>query len=113
MEASTTPSTGSKTIADMLPMAAEMYADRPAVRHKVGDEWLDVSFSEVGEIVSEVGRGLIDLGLEAGERVSILCGTRPEWVYNSFAISAAGGVVVLYLIFWRAGFLGKRQRGRG
>ena len=52
MEASTTPSTGSKTIADMLPMAAAMYADRPAVRHKVGDDWLDVSFAEVGEIVS-------------------------------------------------------------
>ena len=94
MEASTTPSTGSKTIADMLPIAATMYADRPAVRHKVGDEWLDVSFGEVGEIVSEIGRGLIDLGLEPGERVSILCGTRPEWVYSSFAISAAGGVVV-------------------
>ncbi len=94
MEASTTPSTGSKTIADMLPLAAAMYADRPAVRHKVGDEWLDVSFAEVGAIVSEVGRGLIDLGLEPGERVSILCGTRPEWVYSSFAISAAGGVVV-------------------
>ena len=94
MEASSTPSTGSKTIADMLPLAATMYADRPAVRHKVGDEWLDVSFAEVGEIVSEVGRGLIDLGLEPGERVSILCGTRPEWVYSSFAISAAGGVVV-------------------
>ena len=94
MEASTSPSTGSKTIADMLPLAAAMYADRPAVRHKIGDEWLDVSFAEVGAIVSEVGRGLIDLGLEPGERVSILCGTRPEWVYSSFAISAAGGVVV-------------------
>jgi long-chain acyl-CoA synthetase len=94
MEASTSPSTGSKTIADMLPIAAAMYADRPAVRHKVGDEWRDVSFGEVGEIVSEIGRGLIDLGLEPGDRVSILCGTRPEWVYSSFAISSAGGVVV-------------------
>ena len=94
MEASVTPTTGSKTIADMLPLAAAKYADRPAVRHKVGDEWLDVSFGEVGEIVSEIGRGLIDLGMGPGERVSILCGTRPDWVYSSFAISAAGGVVV-------------------
>ncbi|MSX02581.1 MAG: AMP-binding protein [Actinobacteria bacterium] len=94
MEATNTPTTGSKTIADMLPLAAAKYGERPAVRHKVGDEWIDVSFAEIGEIVSEIGRGLIDIGLEPGARASILCGTRPEWVYSSFAISAAGGVVV-------------------
>jgi long-chain acyl-CoA synthetase len=94
MEAGTTPTTGSRTIADLLSRAAEVYSDKAAVRHKVGDEWVDVSFAEVGEIVSEIGRGLIDLGLQKGERVSLLCETRPEWTYNSFAISAAGGVVV-------------------
>ena len=94
MEAGTTPTTGSRTIADLLPRAAEIYSDKAAVRHKVGDEWVDVSFAEVGEVVSEIGRGLIDLGLEKGERVSLLSETRPEWTYCSFAISAAGGVVV-------------------
>ena len=49
---------------------------------------------ELGEIVSEVGRGLIDLGIEPGERVSMLCTTRIEWTWCSFAISAAGAVVV-------------------
>ena len=49
---------------------------------------------ELGEIVSEVGRGLIDLGIEPGERVSMLCSTRVEWAWCSFAISAAGAVVV-------------------
>ncbi len=53
-----------------------------------------MTFSEVGEIVSEIGRGLIDLGLQKGERVSLLSDTRPEWTYCSFAISGAGGVVV-------------------
>ncbi len=94
MEAGTTPTVGSKTIADLLPLAAETYGDHPAVRHKVGDEWVDVSFAEVGEIVSEIGRGLIDLGLLKGERVALLSETRPEWTYCSFAISSAGGVVV-------------------
>ena len=94
MEAGTTPTTGSKTIADLLPKAAEIYADKPAIRHKVDGEWQDVSFSELGGIVSEIGRGLLEMGLEPGERVSILCSTRPEWVYHSFAVSAAGGVVV-------------------
>src|SRR5918998_6140501 len=82
--------TGSRTIADLLPRAAELYADRVAVRHKAGDEWRDVTFAQVGEIVGEIGRGLIDLGIEAGDRVSLLCSTRPEWSYADFAISATG-----------------------
>ncbi len=94
MEAGTTPTTDSKTIADLIPKAAQMYAGKTAARHKVDGEWVDVSFEELGGIVSEVGRGLIAMGLEPGERVSILCSTRPEWVYGSFAVSSAGGVVV-------------------
>ncbi len=94
MEAGTTPTTGSKTIADLAPKAAEVYGDKVAVRHKVGDEWVDVSFAEIGDIVSEVARGLIDLGLQKGERVSLLANTRPEWTYASYGISSAGGVVV-------------------
>jgi long-chain acyl-CoA synthetase len=96
MEATTasSPSTGSRTIADLLPLAAEKYASQAALRHKVGGEWRDVTYAEVGEIVSEIGRGLIDLGIEKGDRVCILCTTRPEWTYVDFAISAAGGTVV-------------------
>ena len=87
-------STGSRTIADLLPLAAEKHADAVAVRQKVGDEWVDITYAEMGEIVSEIGRGLIDLGIEAGDRVAILCNTRPEWSYASLAISSAGAVVV-------------------
>jgi long-chain acyl-CoA synthetase len=96
MESSTaTPqSTGSRTIADMMSLAAERYGDRTAVTFKRDDEWAEVSFRELGEIVSEIARGLIDLGLEQGERVAVLCTTRPDWTYASFGITSAGGVVV-------------------
>ena len=97
MEAGTTTvttSTESTTIADLLSRAAEQYADNVAVRHKSGGTWHDVTYAEVGEIVSEIGRGLIDLGIQPGERVSLLCNTRPEWTYADFAISSAGAVVV-------------------
>jgi long-chain acyl-CoA synthetase len=96
MESSTTvpSSTGSSTIADLMGLAAERYADRPAVSFKRGDEWVEVTYREVGDIVSEIARGLIDLGLQSGDRAAILCSTRPEWTYASFGISSAGGVVV-------------------
>ena len=87
-------STGSQTIADLFLIAAEKHADKVAVRYKTGDDWKDVTFREAGEIVSEIGRGFLDMGLQLGDRVSLLCQTRPEWTYVDFGVCAAGGVVV-------------------
>jgi long-chain acyl-CoA synthetase len=86
--------TGSRTIADLLARAGAKYGDAPAVRHKVNGTWEDVSYNEVTTIISELGRGLIDLGLEPGDRVCILANTAPEWSYADFAITSAGLVVV-------------------
>ena len=86
--------TGSRTIADMMSAAAERYRDRVMARYKADGEWRDLSYREVGEIVSEIGRGLLYLGLKPGDRVALLCRTRPEWTFVDFAISSAGGVVV-------------------
>jgi long-chain acyl-CoA synthetase len=96
MEAGTAAqqTTGSRTIADLARRAAEKHGDRVAVRFKRDGAWHDKTFAEVYAIVSEIGRGLVDLGLEPGERVGLLANTRPEWTYADFAISAAGGVVV-------------------
>jgi len=87
-------STGSKTIADLLPIAAERYRERVAVRHKHDGAWHDVTFGEVGEIAEEIALGLIDLGLAPGDRIAILCRTRPEWTYCDFGATQAGAVVV-------------------
>ena len=94
MEASAASSTGSQTIAGVLPLSVAEYADRVAIRFKRDGEWHDVSYTELGEIVEEIGLGLIDLGIEAGERVSILANTRPEWSYVDMAATSAGTTVV-------------------
>jgi long-chain acyl-CoA synthetase len=86
--------TGSKTIADLLPLAAKRYGDAPALRHKVGEEWKDISYSELGQTVKEVALGLIELGMKPGEKVSILAHTRPEWSYACFGILTAGATLV-------------------
>ena len=91
---SSVTSTQSKSIADLAAKAAEQFGDRVAVRHKQSGSWEDVTFSEAWEIASEIGRGLIALGIEPGQRVAILCNTRPEWTYADFAIASAGLVVV-------------------
>jgi long-chain acyl-CoA synthetase len=86
--------TASKTMADLLSLAAAKYADAPALRHKAGDDWSDVSYSELGDVVKEIALGLIDLGIQPGERISILSHTRPEWTYANFAILSTGAASV-------------------
>jgi long-chain acyl-CoA synthetase len=88
------PGTGSTTIADLMELAAERFGDQPAVKSKRDGEWRALTYAEVGAIVSEIGRGLIDLGLAHGDRVALLCTTRQEWTLVDFAITSAGGVVV-------------------
>lgn len=92
MEAAT--STGSRTIADLIPTAAAEYGERVAVRYKRDGAWHDVTYAGLADIVQDVALGYLDLGLAAGERICILANTRPEWTYADMAATAAGLVVV-------------------
>jgi long-chain acyl-CoA synthetase len=96
MEATTaTASTaGLKTLADLIPRSARAHAEQIAVRFKRDGAWQDVTYAQLSEIVQEVGLGLIDLGIQPGERVSILANTRPEWSYADLGATSAGTVVV-------------------
>jgi long-chain acyl-CoA synthetase len=88
-------STHSKTVADLAPLAAERHADLPAVTYKdASGEWVSRTYREVGDIVRRLALGLIELGIEKGDKVSILANTRPEWTYFDFAALRVGAVVV-------------------
>jgi long-chain acyl-CoA synthetase len=86
--------TNSKTVADLLPKAAEIYGPNVAVKYKEGDQWLSKTFAEVREIVMPLALGLVELGIQKGDRVSILGNTRPEWTYFDFAALSIGATVV-------------------
>src|SRR3954447_4118861 len=100
MEAATAEATpaqgvGSRTIGDLLPLAARKHGARAAVLYKdPGEGWISKTFAEVGEIVRSLSLGLIDLGIEPQDKVAILANTRPEWTYFDFAALSAGAVVV-------------------
>jgi long-chain acyl-CoA synthetase len=86
--------TGATTMAGLAAAAASSHRGAPALKHKVGDDWVAVSYDELGVTASEVGRGLIDLGIGHGDRVAILSHTRPEWTYANLGILAAGAASV-------------------
>src|ERR1700760_4429640 len=86
--------THSKTLADLLVRSAERYGGHPAVRFKEGGAWVDRSFQQVLDIVKPLSLGLVALGVEKGDRVSILGNTRPEWTYFDYAALSIGATVV-------------------
>jgi long-chain acyl-CoA synthetase len=98
METGTVAPTGSEarpaTIAAMASWCARKYGGSPALRFKRDDIWQELSYAEMGEAAAEIAAGLIDLGVDAGDRVCILGNTRPEWSLCDLGIASAGAVSV-------------------
>jgi long-chain acyl-CoA synthetase len=82
------------SVGALLDISASRHGERPAVSWKQGDEWVSRTHAELRDTVRETALGLIELGLQPGERLCILANTRPEWTYLAYATWLAGGVVV-------------------
>jgi long-chain acyl-CoA synthetase len=97
VQTAATPSavaTGSGTLADLIVLAAKKHATLPAVRYKRGDEWVDVSYDQLGTIVKEIALGLASIGIARSDKVGILAHTRPEWTYSDFGVLCLGATTV-------------------
>ena len=65
---------------------------RTAFREKELGIWRATSWRDYGERARAVGMGLVKLGLQRGDVVSILAETVPEWLYVDMGTMGAGGV---------------------
>jgi long-chain acyl-CoA synthetase len=87
--------TGSKTLADLFPLAISKHGPKRAVMYKdPSGQWVSKTYEEIGKTVKSLSLGLMDLGIDKGDKVSILGNTRPEWTYFDFAALSAGATVV-------------------
>ena len=85
--------TGANTLAGMVLEAGERY-DGAAMRYSDNDRWIEMSYADLVEAAREIAGGLIDQGIEAGDRVAIFSDTRPEWTLADLGIVLAGAVTV-------------------
>jgi long-chain acyl-CoA synthetase len=80
---------GDNAVAALLRRAAE-HGDEPALAHRDGDGFVDVSASEFAAMVKDVAAGLVALGIQPGSRIALFCSTRIEFTLLDYAIWAAG-----------------------
>ena len=55
------------------------------------DNWVSLTWSQMREVVWEIGAGLLAIGMQPEERVALASNTRYEWVLLDLAINCAGG----------------------
>jgi long-chain acyl-CoA synthetase len=84
--------TGATTLGRMVLSASERGED-VALRRPVGDGFESITYRELGEYARKLARGLIALGIERGDVVSILCSTRAEWTLCEAGALCTGAVV--------------------
>jgi long-chain acyl-CoA synthetase len=67
---------------------------RPRYRVREADGWRETSWDTMATRVREIAAGLLDMGVEPGDRVALLSATRPEWMEIDLAILACGALTV-------------------
>ena len=81
----------------VISAARDFAAEQPdavSFHRPVNFEWTTVTVSEFLEEAYAVAKGLVANGVQPGDRVCIMSGTRYEWVLVDFAIQACGAISV-------------------
>ena len=82
------------TLIDLLERSVRVHGTRPMLTCRQGDAWVSETYEEVHRKVRRLGRGLVALGIAAGDRVAQVSPNRPEWVIADLAILLAAAVHV-------------------
>ena len=82
------------TFPKLLIRNAQLYGDRPSMRHKNLGIWQTWTWSEALEIVRAYAVGLHRLGLKRGETIAIVGGNRPKLYWSVMAAQMLGAVPV-------------------
>ncbi|MBN8290976.1 AMP-binding protein [Rhodobacter sp. NTK016B] len=84
------------TLGDLLDQQASAHGDRLAVLvdETATDTQTRWSYSELKADADALARGMIDWGIEAGDRVAVMAQNCPAWVLLEYALAKAGVVLV-------------------
>jgi long-chain acyl-CoA synthetase len=84
-----------QTFPELLNRNAETFGERRAQWWRTeGTDTTSITYGELGNIVEEMSTGLMELGIEKGDRVAIMAHTCPQWVWADYSILCAAGITV-------------------
>ena len=85
---------GFPTVAQRVRAWADRSPEAVAMREKDYGIWQELTWSDLWEKIRLAAHGLLAIGVEPGDRVSIHSEDRPEWIILDFATVAIRGITV-------------------
>ena len=82
------------TIIDFVEHYCSLYSEKTFMREKIDGQWINTSFATTRDEGRILGAGFLALGLNKGERVSLIAEGRNLWILTELGILYAGGVNV-------------------
>jgi long-chain acyl-CoA synthetase len=82
------------SIAEVVKHLHTAYQNPKALNHYVDGIWVSTSTKEMLEAIEEITLGLVSLGIQKDQKVSIFAYPSPHWVIIDLAIMVAGAVSV-------------------
>lgn len=79
---------------EILQYQKAKYPQDVALAGKVGGKWKTYSTDDCIEMANKVSRGLIAMGIQPGDMIGIISGSRPEWHFCDVGIMQAGAIPV-------------------
>ncbi len=79
---------------DLLPRYEKLFNKPDMLTYKVAGQWKSFSASEVLEDANLISYALFEMGLQKGDKLSIISPNRPEWVMTNMGIMEAGCINV-------------------
>ena len=83
-----------RNLVEVFEQAVARRPGRPMLRGRRGGIWRSETFADWRSSSELWARGLVGLGMAAGDRVAILGETSPDWLRADMAVLMAGGVTV-------------------
>jgi long-chain acyl-CoA synthetase len=79
---------------DLLPRYAQLYNKPDMLAYKIGGKWRTFSADEVVDDANLLSYAFFSMGLNRGDKISIIAPNRPEWLITNMGIMEAGCINV-------------------
>ena len=83
-----------KTLVDLFEESVAKYPSNVFLKEKIGSEWMDTTYAQVRDQVYEIGAGLVKLGVQPKDNMSLLSEGRNLWIISELAMFYAGAANV-------------------